>query len=220
MDAPSISSEDLSREARAFCAWRSPHGAAAGPSKIMLVGVLGLSLLGCGLLGLGLVWLRECGKSARAADAMRVMSRTTGAILDLVHNDLAHGRLSRIQVADQGGLRFPQDDVPYHNLTLRLAPPGPNMPARRILYAFLCLGHEKSDGFDNDHNGIADEGVLLRWDELLGPRIIAKDLMDVRFTRHGTTLEVSLAAATPRSDAPPLIRCNRARFQLVASASP
>ncbi|MFO0981881.1 MAG: hypothetical protein U1E76_09095 [Planctomycetota bacterium] len=204
-----------SASTRSFRAWPGPLGAGSGPSRLTLVGVLVLTLMGSGILGLGIVRLRDSGKRARAAEVLRALSKTTEDILAQVHSDIGSAPVSGVEVAEKNGLRFPADEVPYRNLTLRLNASGASAPAHRVLYAFVCVGNEVGDGYDNDRDGIVDEGYLLRWDELKGPRIIGRNLTDVTFTRRGTTLEVALNAATPRPDAPPLIRRNSARFDLM-----
>jgi hypothetical protein len=196
---------------RESATWR-----ARGPSITTVCGVLLVTVLS--LLGVsgGVIRLRESEKRARAGEVLKGLSRANEAVLGQIRNDLLSSVTPSITVADKATVRLPEDGVPYHTLTIRSGKSGPNHASHRILYAFLSSADEIGDGRDNDHNGLVDEGLLLRWDERSGPKIIGRDLLDVAFTRHGTELEVRLCAAAKQHEAPPLVQCATTTVDLMA----
>jgi hypothetical protein len=197
--------------------WSVRQGAATrGPSLATACSVFLITLLGFVVLSGGIIRLRESEKRARAGEALKALSRSNDAVLALIRSDLQASPAPGLTVADEAGVRIPEEGVPYHNLTIRTGGGGHNRAMRRILYAFLASGEEPGDGRDNDHDGMTDEGLLLRWDERSGPRIIARDLLDVAFIRHGTELEVKVCAAAKQYEAPPLVHCATVNIDLMA----
>jgi hypothetical protein len=192
-------------------AWR-----ARGPSLATVGSVLLVTMLSFVIVSGGIIHLRESERRARAGEMLKGLSVANEAVLGQIRNDLQSSVVPSITVADETGVRLPEDGVSYHTLTIRAGRSGPSHPGRRVLYAFLTNGEKVGDGRDNDRDGLVDEGFLLRWDERTGPKIIGVDLLDVEFTRHGTDLEVRLCAAAARHEAPPLVQCSTTTINLMA----
>ncbi|MFO0984427.1 MAG: hypothetical protein U1E76_22325 [Planctomycetota bacterium] len=155
------------------------------------------------VVGATIVVMRSLDSSARSALVSSARHDLTAGLeraLESVRADFEYGGLSTLAVVEDDAVAPMQDGIEYDNVQCAAVVNVTSAGVEHgpvVSYQFELEAGELPDGIDNDGDGIADEGILVRIDPR-GRQVLRSGVTAARFVKSTDELSCTLTLAESR----------------------